>query len=283
MAEGKSGLWKRIIYIGSLAYAGLTNPLFFKFLDWIGRIEAFATVALLLKEALSVIALDGIWQWVVPAGLALLVLAAWLNFKLPAWPRLAASSNQLPPTEDERPETKFLIMPPPNWDEDDGFNYPYPKAVLQAKMGKEHGTAEARAGEEAHRLTIVMAVENKHTKPLRDCSAIVTSLTLPNGKTVDIGLPLTGGDKFDIDTRRPKHLPLLMRDISDKVTPEPFLLRTAGPGTRLKEGAHYLAHLELRSAYPHPTKIVVQINTGRKLAARAAIISQGLESTLTDS
>jgi hypothetical protein len=158
------------------------------------------------------------------------------------------------------------------------FGYSYRKAVLQAVVKMQRGTLERR-GDRPHLLTIVLGVENKHNKLLTDCSAVVTAITGPNGKIVDVNKPLAAGENFAVDTRQPKQMALLMRDISDKVTPAPFLLRTAGPGIPLKENSRYLVALELRSRYPHPTNVIVQIDTETGLNATCAIIHQDVDRT----
>jgi hypothetical protein len=157
----------------------------------------------------------------------------------------------------------------------DGFDYSYPKAVMQARIQKEVGTLEQR-GDEPELLSIVMTVDNKHTTSLFDCSVVVTGLTCPDGEVVSLNVPFVNAENFNLHPRQPRNLPIVTRDISDKVTPSPFLLRTQGSGVPLKENSRYFAHVELRCRYPYPTQLVIQIETQTALSARCAIIRQAI-------
>jgi hypothetical protein len=168
---------------------------------------------------------------------------------------------------------------PPSSEPLQEFDYPYRKAVLQAEVRVPVGTQEARAGHEPHKATWVMTLVNKHSKPLHDCSVILFALGREGEPLTEIEEPLRIGSEatFTVDSKSPKNFPLLSRDISDTVTPAPFIMRTVSRQIPLADNTLYYAGLALHSRYPHPTIVFIMISTRTGLAARIELVRQWVE------
>lgn len=181
----------------------------------------------------------------------------------------------------ERPVAKRQSVPTPtyelNGDNDlptSEFDYAYPKAVLKATIEKPTGTREARAGAEAHKMHLVMQLVNDHKRPLTPCAAVLHGMTI-NNEWVEVKEQMRAS-QATIPTGGRKHFPFLKRDLSDPVTPEPFLLLLHEREIALQENSDYTLLLELVCAYPIPTVVTVHLATGEGLNAQAEIVNMEL-------
>jgi len=156
----------------------------------------------------------------------------------------------------------------------DGFNYPYRKAVLQASISKPRGTLEALAGQEPHKMIIVLRVSNAHHSAIPEWRASVEMLFRDDeelgvrGDLKGSGPRMTKGGFAD--------LPLITRDISDTVSRPPFLLRLLDRDVPLKENAQYSLSIYLRSPNPADTLVMIAIKTGKDLECEATIVHQSV-------
>ena len=179
----------------------------------------------------------------------------------PASPAAAPVSTEPRPT--------FEVSPT------DEFPYAYPKAVLKAAIENPRGTRERPAGaEDATRMTIVMRLVNDHGKTLKDVSVILTGLQIDgNWLEMDEQMKIGNNNAVSHSPTVATRFALIRRDISDPVTPQPFLMRFEGRDYPLQDNATYVLRLELRCRYPLPTIVLVQIDTGERLDAEARILS----------
>ena len=157
------------------------------------------------------------------------------------------------------------------------FGYSYKKAVLQASIKDPRGTREAREVNKPYKTTITMILKNEHRKALTECSVVLVELEC-NGIRSPVGkrMRVAGEGEFTVQPNSPKHFALLVRDMSDAVTPAPFLLRLNNGELPLEESSTYILVLELRSRYPIPTRVTVRIDTGTNLDVEAEIVDQRL-------
>lgn len=155
------------------------------------------------------------------------------------------------------------------------FDYPYPKAVLKVDIAEKHGVQEKHSGKAAsHKMTMRIRVRNDHSVALRDCSVHVLGYRT-NGHWTEIDERLRGGD--DGMFRVPegpivrRTITFLSRDISDPITPQPFLFVLRDRLLPLSEGTKYEFEIELRSHYPSPTLATLVLETKTGLDAEARI------------
>jgi hypothetical protein len=87
---------------------------------------------------------------------------------------------------------------------------------------------------------------------------------------------LRTNETFVLEAGKDRRLGLISRNISDKVTPEPFLLRLASEQIPLRENTTYTLQIELRSEYPIPTVVTVSIKTESGLVATARVTEMRL-------
>ncbi|VAW00236.1 hypothetical protein MNBD_ALPHA04-2225, partial [hydrothermal vent metagenome] len=91
-----------------------------------------------------------------------------------------------------------------------------------------------------------------------------------------------GKTKFDTHPHTAHNFYLVFRDISDAVTPEPFLMNFESGRKALADNSEYLLNLELRSAYPIPTIASLLIKTGAGLDVECTIVKQELQPENSD-
>ena len=159
----------------------------------------------------------------------------------------------------------------------ENLGYAYPKAVLKAEIDKPTGTRSAHSGQEPHAMSIMMAIRNDHHKLLRDCSIILIGLT-ESGQFTQINEPLHAGNggKFTVAAKQPYKFTFLSRDISDRITPHPFVLKLVDRELPLEEETVYVASMDLHSIYKWPTQVTARIETGKGLEAKVEIIDMRL-------
>lgn len=157
------------------------------------------------------------------------------------------------------------------------FGYSYRKAVLKAAIPKAAGDRAAVAGQPPHEMSIIISILNEHRAPLRNCSVAVLGLA-DGDQWTDINELLRAGKDgiFPIDTGKAYAFTFLKRNISDRVTPEPFHIRLVGREWPLRERASYTMVLELRSPYPIPTIVILSIVTGDGLDAEVTVVDTRL-------
>lgn len=177
--------------------------------------------------------------------------------------------------EEARPLTQGDVEPRPSFHvaASDEFPYPYPKAVLKAEIRSPRGTLEKHSGAEApHKMIVKMVLINDHTAPLKDCSVFLKGY-FHEGKWFDVSEPMRGEEKFTVHKSSTllTAQAIISRDISDRITPQPFLLRLSKRSIPLLDNATYTLKIELRSRYPLATLLTVQIDTGTGLDAEAKI------------
>lgn len=157
------------------------------------------------------------------------------------------------------------------------FPYAYPKAVLKAEISRPQGTKHADAGGEPHSLLLIMTVTADHTTVINPCSVVLHGFS--DGDDwflVDEDMRVSNAA---ISPKTPRHFPIVRRDISDPVTPEPFLLLLKDREVALMENTNYTLVIELVCAYPIPTVVTVSLKTGSNLDAEAKITSIALAET----
>jgi hypothetical protein len=194
--------------------------------------------------------------------------------------RKQTHERELETIEDlEKPSRETLLE-----DVKDEFPYPYPKAVLQFAIKRAKGQKGMAAGaDEPHEVKVMTSVVCKHSKPLIGCSAYV-SHWIKDGKKEAINQFLSWGgkSKFDTHPHTAHNFYLVFRDISDQVTPEPFLMNFESGRKALADNSEYLLNLELRSAYPIPTIVSLLIKTGTGLDVECTIVKQELQPENSD-
>ena len=169
--------------------------------------------------------------------------------------------------------------PRPSFEMPPEFDYPYPKAVLRAEVMEPKGQRTARDGF-VYQMGVRMSLKNAHSKLLHDCSIFVRDMAR-DGKVTEIGEALRFGKEttFDVYPRQDKNFGIVTRDISDPITPAPFLIKLASRDLPLAENSQYVLTLELRSRYPFPTLAFVQIDTAEGLDVHVRILDQKLSET----
>lgn len=157
------------------------------------------------------------------------------------------------------------------------FDYPTLKAILRIAIPHPTGVRIAEKGPAPHHTDVIAELTSIHDKPLKNCCIFVSSIE-HEGAEISIGrLVLRGGkSQFDVEPKALHNFCLVSREINDPITPDPFVLRMAGMDYTFRENSTYVARLELRSPYPYPTHVEVQIATGEGLDVECKILSQGL-------
>ncbi|MCW3835447.1 hypothetical protein ACFQ1E_07105 [Sphingomonas canadensis] len=155
-----------------------------------------------------------------------------------------------------------------------GFDYPYPKAVLQASIAKPKGTLEARQDGVPYKMSIIIQIENVHDKAINEWYAILDRIQV-EGESLNLhGAMKVAKNLNKIEPGQRKNILLLSRDISDKVSKPPFLIRLAERDFPLKENKEYLVGIELHSGNPYYTDVLLSIKTGKDLEAQVKVIHQ---------
>lgn len=169
---------------------------------------------------------------------------------------------------------RYVPVPPPPPPDKDGFDYPYPKAVLQLEIMHQRGQLSAQSDGIPYLVETSLTLLNKHKKTLRDCSILLREWT-ENGQRVEIGdlIKVGGETTFNVETNN-KHFRFITRDISDKASKPPFLLRLGTRTVPLLENCQYVMALELQSRYPHPTLVGLQVDVGTGLEIALTILDQ---------
>ncbi|HEX8527193.1 hypothetical protein [Allosphingosinicella sp.] len=189
--------------------------------------------------------------------------------------RMRESLNFAPGDLVKRSVAGKRSTPRPSFEPDPEFNYPYPKAVLQAEIPNPRGTRSAREDKVWH-VGVSLKLNNMHTKPLEDCSVFLVRL-VRDGEEIPVNEALRiskGQATFTAQKHVNNQFHLLSRNISDAITPEPFLLKLETRDLPLAENAQYVAELELRSRYPRPTLLTLQIDTGTETDVQVTILEQ---------
>lgn len=174
------------------------------------------------------------------------------------------------------------VTPAPTPAQREEFNYPYRKAVLQAEFppGSRSGDGKGRIIGASYPIR----VRNEHSALLRNCCAFLVALTEGSHRR-EIGSPLTVArdrqtkeltGQFDVAPSSPKQWTFVIRDMLDQVSKPPFLLRVVSGDIPLKGNERYILELELRSAYPHPTKLGVQLDTAEEGIVRVTLLDQSV-------
>ena len=166
----------------------------------------------------------------------------------------------------------------------DSFGYPYAKAVLKLRIQNPKGTRRGNAKGVPFAMSLAAQLQNDHGGDLKNCSVVLREITGLEG-----GSELTGA-KFKIPkngiVRKSPNIvsqfTMVRRDMSDRVTPEPFLLLVGDRTIPLSENSTYTLRLELMSESPHSTMCQVQINTGEGLDAEAIVIDHQVSARTAD-
>ena len=156
------------------------------------------------------------------------------------------------------------------------FDYPYPKAVLKLRIQNQRGTRRGDDKGVPFAMSLAAQLQNDHNADLKNCSVVLREIS-----GLERGNELTGLrfslPKDGIVRKAPtlvSQFTMVRRNMSDTVTPEPFLLTVGGKTYPLSENSTYNLRLELISGSPHSTICHVQIDTGTDLDAEARIVSQ---------
>lgn len=204
----------------------------------------------------------------------------WWRFR--AHPPVGADFTLIiPPTQIEPEDaTKIAPAPRPTFvapTESDDLGYAYPKAVLKAEVPKPRGTISATGGRHVS-VSVLMCITNDHSKPLADCSVWLAEIS-ENGVKTAIGksVRVGGGNTFTVQPHTATNFHIVSRDMTDEITPAPFMLKLVKRELLLKESSQYVARLELRSRYRHPTIVHLQIDTGVGLDVEVKLLKQALE------
>lgn len=155
----------------------------------------------------------------------------------------------------------------------DDLGYAYPKAVLKLEITKPNGTQSAQARKEPHAMSIPIAITTDFPgQNLKECSVWMISLASAGSwRRVDKPLKAGTAGKFTVSKSQPYRFTALTRDISDSVTPGPFLLHLTTEKLPLKDNSTYTLELELRSRYKWPTLATVELTTGIGLEATMSV------------
>ncbi|GGC24404.1 hypothetical protein GCM10011371_10060 [Novosphingobium marinum] len=155
----------------------------------------------------------------------------------------------------------------------DDLGYEYPKAILKPEIPKARGDKGAISGQPAHEMSIILKVCTDHHDAVHDCSVFLDWMAI-NGRVQSVGEVMRAGKNGSFITLPQKgyRFTFLSRNISDNVTPEPFLLRLQNRRMPLAEHTTYLLGLELRSKYIWPTLATIELHTGKGLDAEAKVI-----------
>lgn len=156
------------------------------------------------------------------------------------------------------------------------FNYAYPKAVLRAELDRADGEKSARSGKVFH-VGVRMNLISAHDKQLDDCSVVLAVIEHAGIETT-VMEPMKFGNEtsFTVYPHQTKAVSLLARDVSDPITPAPFLVKLASRELPLAENSRYVLTLELRSGYRFPTLVYVQIDTAGGTNLHVQIVKQVL-------
>lgn len=157
-----------------------------------------------------------------------------------------------------------------------GFDYPYPKAVLQASIAQRNGTLEARQDGRRFKVTVAMQIKNAHHSDIVGWSAFVT--TIHEGRhshNVAKDLRIVKS-KRTLPVGEIANIPLVYRDLSDEISRPPFLLRLADRDMPLEENREYMVEILLKSANPQDTSVIVFLVTGKDLDISAYIGHQAV-------
>jgi hypothetical protein len=158
------------------------------------------------------------------------------------------------------------------------YPYAFPKALVTLEVLDAKGQREQAAGADKPEATKArIRIVSKHNKPLMGCYAIVRTIRQGGrAEQLDLSLRINKGQPFRLEAGSPALGYLVRRDISDKVTPEPFLLLLNEREYVLADNSQYLLEIELGTAFPYPVLSTLQIDTGKGLDLRLAVVSEQL-------
>lgn len=156
------------------------------------------------------------------------------------------------------PNGTLKVDPAPMPPTQSEFNYPYKKAVLVAGFPTPTGSRDEAGMVEMH---CAISVENRHGKTLRNCSVRVISLAARGvALPVDEDLRIGKLGRFDVLSNMPMRATFIRRDLKDRISKPPFLLRLLSHDLPLDDNTQYIMTLELRSEYEYPTNVAVQVD-----------------------
>ena len=157
-----------------------------------------------------------------------------------------------------------------------GFDYPFPKAVLQVSVASPKGTLEAGPNGIPHKLSIIIQVENVHRNPIKEWHAKITRVSSDGDRLPIEGELAISRSHREIGVGKRANVLFLYRDVSDAVSCPPFLLRMLEKDVPLKENREYLIGMELRCGNPYVTDLLLALRTGKDLDAEVTIIHQSV-------
>lgn len=158
------------------------------------------------------------------------------------------------------------------------FDYPSLVAVLRAEIDGKTGSKEALAGKPPHKVSVLMRIANVHDKPMNDCLVQLKSIKEGSFETTAHQLFKVGKKaKFQTNPSQTNNFYFLKRDMSDPITPRPFVLVLEDQEKPLNENTNYLLKLKLISPYPIATIVEVEVETGEGVEVSCVIRSQYLE------
>ncbi len=180
------------------------------------------------------------------------------------------------PTASTSASRKVEVLPRSRFDESkqSQFSYPYPKAVLKLRIQNPRGTRRGKEDGTPVAMALSAQLQNDHRSVLLNCSAILAGIEGYSGKDELLGkaFKLPKGGHVSHMTTNVCQFTMVKRDMSDEVSPEPFLLCLEGEMIPLEEDSTYVLAIELRSEYKFPTLAKVQIDTEKGLNAEARLL-----------
>ena len=178
--------------------------------------------------------------------------------------------------EDEKHKLARRIAAAPDTSE---FDYPSLVAILRAEIDKEHGLIQAEAGRPPHTVSVLMRISNRHGKPMNDCMVQLFSISEQRGLTTSAHQLFTWGGKtqFQTNPNQTHNFYFVKRDMTDPITPKPFVLLLADSEKPLHENTNYLLTLKLISPYPIATIVEIEVKTGEGVDISCVIKRQYLE------
>lgn len=233
------------------------------------------------SEIMEWLAVNGFWLCLVTAMFIGGALALWANFAIQSAfgnrDQPAPIGVKTAPNSAVTPVYTPVALPPAP----PKFSYPYPKAVLVAAFPAPSGSADSDGMID---MSAVIAVENRHNGPLNDCHVFVVSIAEGNNKT-DINVELRSGKdratnkpigKFNLNKDGSKRWVFIHRDMKDKISNPPYLMRLITGDRVLNDNTQYVIAMELRSEYEHPTKVGIQVDIGVGKDIKITLLDQSV-------
>lgn len=158
------------------------------------------------------------------------------------------------------------------------FVFPTLVAILRAEIDRENGLKSAQAGKPPHSVSVLMRIANIHTKPMDNCMVQLFSIKKSGLESAQHQLfKFSGKTKFKTNPNQTNNFYFVKRDMTDPITPKPFVILLADREMPLHENSQYLLKLKLISPYPIPTIVEVEVRTGDGVEISCVIKRQYLE------